>query len=159
MNNLIKTLADLNLQIQTIESFTGGSLSHHFIQHSGASQWFKRGLVLYQLETKAKFLGLSLEAMKKIDPVSEQLIKLCLNKALLMFPNTITMMTTGNAGPTKQGNHPVGDFYIGISDGKHEQIQFGQAKGSRKQIQQAGLKMALKMLSEFLSTYYVVSTK
>ena len=159
MNKLIQTIIDQNLTIQTIESFTGGSLAHHFIKHSGASRWFKQGLVLYQLEAKANFLGITMAAMRKIDPVSELLVKRSLNKALLNDPNTIAIMTTGNAGPSTQGQHPVGDFYIGISDGKHEHIQLGQAKGSRTNIQKAGLKMAIQMLKDFISTYYSVSTK
>lgn len=159
MNKLIQNIIDQNLKIQTIESFTGGSLAHHFVKHSGASRWFKQGLVLYQLEAKANFLGITMETMRKIDPVSELLVKRCLSKAVINSSNTITIMTTGNAGPSSQGQHPVGDFYIGISDGKHEQIQLGHAKGSRIQIQQAGLKMAIQMLEDFISTYYSVSTK
>lgn len=159
MNKLIQTILDQNLTIQTIESFTGGSLAHHFIKHTGASRWFKQGLVLYQLESKANFLGITMEAMRKIDPVSELLVKRCLNKALSNHPNTIVIMTTGNAGPSSQGQHSVGDFYIGVSDGKHEHIQLGKAKGSRTKIQQAGLKMAIQMLEDFVSTYYSVSLK
>lgn len=159
MNKIIHTLLQHRLTIQTIESFTGGSLSHHFIKHAGASQWFKQGFVIYQTEAKANFLGISLVALKQIDPVSEQLIKLCFKKGLEKSPKTITLVTTGNAGPTIQGQHQVGDFYIGISDGNHEHIQFGHAKGTRIQIQQSGLKMAIQMLMDFLSTYYVVSPK
>lgn len=159
MHKLIQTVINQKLTIQTIESFTGGSLAHHFIKHAGASRWFNQGMVLYQLEAKANFLEMPLNTLKQIEPVSTQLVKRFLNKAIERFPYSITIVTTGNAGPTIQGVQKVGDFYIGISDGKHEEIQFGHAKGSRIQIQKAGLKMALQMLSAFLSTYYVVSTK
>ncbi len=159
MNKLIETLIKEKLTLITIESFTGGGLAHHFIKHTGASRWFKQGFVLYQAEAKAQYLGMPLEALNKIDPVSEALVKKLLVKALEINPRTISIVTTGNAGPNVQGQQKVGDFYIGISDGKHEHIQFGQAKGSRIQIQQSGVKMAVKMLSEFLSTYYVVSPK
>jgi PncC family amidohydrolase len=154
MNKLIQTLVDQKLTIQTIESFTGGLLANHFIKHAGASKWFKQGLVLYQLEAKAQFLGISMDAIRNIDPVSEALVKKFLSKA-----NSIIIMTTGNAGPSIQGKHPVGDFYVGISDGEHELIRLGHAKGSRVYIQQAGLKMAIQMLEDFISTYYSVSLK
>jgi len=159
MNKLIQTLIKQKLTIQTVESFTGGRVADQFVKHSGASHWFKQGFILYQAEAKAEFLGIPLEALNKIDPVSEALVKKLLVKALEINPRTITIITTGNAGPKAQGQQKVGDFYIAISDGKHEHIQFGQAKGSRIQIQQSGVKMAVKMLSEFLSTYYVVSPK
>ncbi len=159
MNKLIQTLVDQKLMIQTIESFTGGLLANYFIKHAGASKWFKQGLVLYQLEAKAQFLGLSMDAIRKIDPVSKALVKKVLSKALSTSPNSIFIMTTGNAGPSIQGKHPVGDFYVGISDGKHELLRLGHAKGSRVYVQQAGLKMAIQMLEDFISTYYSVSPK
>jgi PncC family amidohydrolase len=159
MNKLIQTLVDQKLMIQTIESFTGGLLANYFIKHAGASKWFKQGLVLYQLEAKAQFLGLSMDAIRKIDPVSKALVKKVLSKALSTSPNSIIIMTTGNAGPSIQGKHPVGDFYVGISDGKHELLRLGHAKGSRVHVQQAGLKMAIQMLEDFISTYYSVSPK
>ena len=159
MNKLIQTLVDQKLTIQTIESFTGGRLASYFIKHAGASKWFKQGLILYQLEAKTQFLGISMDAIRNIDPVSEVLVKKCLSKALSTSPNSIIIMTTGNAGPSIQGKHPVGDFYVGISDGKHEQIRLGHAKGSRVNIQQAGLKVAIQMLEDFISTYYSVSPK
>lgn len=159
MNKLIQTLLRHSLSLQTIESFTGGSLAHHFIKHAGASQWFKQGLILYHEEAKAKFLGITKESLRKIDPVSESLVKLCLKQANKVFPQTISIMTTGNAGPTKQGNRDVGDFFIGVSDGNNTLIQKGHVEGSRIKIQQAGVKLAIQLLSEFLSTYYSVSTK
>lgn len=159
MQNLINTIIAHNLTIQTVESFTGGGLAHHFIKFPGASLWFKQSWVLYQLDAKARWLGISEKAMRMIEPVSKEFIHLCFKKASKINQGVVTLVTTGNAGPSQQGKRPVGEFYIGINDGKNEMIKLIKKTGTRLHIQQTGIQAAITLLNEFISAYYRVTTK
>jgi PncC family amidohydrolase len=154
MNEIIALIQKHRLTIQTVESFTGGKLASHCLLFPGASTWFRQGWVLYQTQAKANWLGIPWVDMANIEVVSEAYVKLIIDKARREFPGAITLVTTGNAGPTAQGQTSVGTFYLGIADDQHQIMQRHQSTGDRLAIQDTGVKMALMLLKEFLSTYY-----
>lgn len=159
---MVKSLAiilEQKLTIGTIESFTGGGLSQAFLSHPGASSWFFQGLVLYQLQAKAGWLNTTEKDLSLLDPVSEDMIALLLKRACFLHPGVIWLATTGNAGPERHGQQPVGQMFIGISDGQQTMIQGHHLQGNRQVIQQGGIQFALSLLEEFLSTYYKLPTK
>jgi PncC family amidohydrolase len=142
------------LTIGTIESFTGGGLAQALIQYPGASQWFFQGLVLYQTKAKLAWLGLKEGSIKAIDPVSQAMVDRLLKHAIKEYPDVIWLVTTGNAGPTASGHHPVGQVFLGIGNGQHQHIEDHWLTGTRQEIQAQGIESSLRMLKNFLSTYY-----
>jgi PncC family amidohydrolase len=152
--NVIAAIKKHGVTIGTIESFTGGLVSYTFLANPGASTWFFQGFVLYQTLAKANWLGLSEKTLLKIDPVSEAMVKKLLKQASKKYPNVLWVVTTGNAGPTTQGNQPIGQAYFGVGNHKHQLIKSKLFLGHRTQIQEAGVDYAIALLKEYLSTYY-----
>lgn len=154
MDKLLTQLKTLGLTVSTIESFTGGLLADAIIAQPGASDVFRQGLVLYQAQTKAAWLGISESTLEKMELVSKALIETLLSRGVAVRLGQLIIATTGNAGPTVQAHSNVGQAWIGITDGRHTLIETFQFQGNRQAIRQAGVQASLSLLETFLSTYY-----
>jgi PncC family amidohydrolase len=118
--NLFLQLHDLcaakNILIATAESCTAGLLASKITSISGASDFFKGGIISYQNEIKINTLGVSPLVIKENTEVCaevvEQMAKGIKNKFLADF----SIATSGYAGPTGGTKfNPVGTVFIAIS--------------------------------------------
>ena len=55
---------------------------------------------------------------------------------------------TGNAGPTAMEGKPVGEIHIGIATDKDVKVYSYHLKGTREQIQQEAVQIAIDLLCE-----------
>lgn len=109
LNKLGKTLA-------IAESCTGGKIAEQFTAHSGASTYFKGGVITYSTESKINILGVSKDAIDAFSVVSSQVVESMATNALKIFQSDFAIATTGNAGPTKgDSDADVGTVYIAIA--------------------------------------------
>ena len=83
----------------TVESCTAGLLSHTFTMYSGASKWYKGGLVVYTNEMKVKLLGIDPERIKKYTAVSREIVDDMCSKGLELFDADICVATSGYIEP------------------------------------------------------------
>ncbi len=111
-NQLVKT----NQTLAIAESCTGGKLTQTFTQHSGASAYFKGGLVTYATQSKVDILGVDQAIIKKHSVVSEAVAKAMAINVREKLNADIGISTTGNAGPTKgDSDAEVGTVFIGFA--------------------------------------------
>jgi nicotinamide-nucleotide amidase len=109
LNRLGKTLA-------IAESCTGGMIAEQFTAHSGASTYFKGGVVTYSTESKMNVLGVSKTDIDAFSVVSTQVVESMASNALRLFQSDFAVATTGNAGPTKGDSEAeVGTVFIAIA--------------------------------------------
>jgi nicotinamide-nucleotide amidase len=109
LNKLGKTLA-------IAESCTGGMIAEQFTTHSGASAYFKGGVVTYSTESKMNVLGVPKADIDAFSVVSAQVVESMASNALRLFQSDFAVATTGNAGPTKGDSEAeVGTVFIAIA--------------------------------------------
>lgn len=113
---IAKQLNKLGRTLATAESCTGGMIAEQFTTHSGASTYFKGGVVTYSTESKMNVLGVSKTDIDTFSVVSAQVAESMASNALRLFQSDFAVATTGNAGPSKgDSDAEVGTVYIAIA--------------------------------------------
>jgi len=98
------------------ESCTGGKLAEQFTSHSGASAFFKGGIVSYATQAKIDVLGVSEQLIREHSVVSSQVAMAMATNVREKFKSDFAIATTGNAGPTKgDSDAEVGTVFIAIA--------------------------------------------
>ena len=108
-------LKERKLTLTAAESLTGGAFQSQLTSISGASQYFKGGIVTYSNESKKEILGVSKETIKNEGAVSAQCAIEMAQNAREMFNVDLGLSFTGVAGPDKLENQEVGTVWIGLS--------------------------------------------
>ena len=127
------------------ESCTGGLICDRITDVSGSSDYFEGGMVTYSNESKAKYLGIPLDDIKKYGAVSPQVAKKMAQGVRKAFGTTFGLSTTGVAGPTGGTKKaPIGRVFIGLSSGKRTWVMKLDLKGSRRQIKEKASEKVLQ---------------
>ena len=113
---IAKQLIKQGKTLATAESCTGGMIAEQFTTHSGASAYFKGGVVTYSTESKMNVLGVSKTDIDTFSVVSSQVVESMASNAMRLFQSDYAVATTGNPGPTKGDSEAeVGSVYIAIA--------------------------------------------
>jgi len=140
LNKLGKTLA-------IAESCTGGAVAERFTTHSGASAFFKGGLVTYSTASKINILKISKADINIHSVVSYQVAEAMAKNAQHLFQSDYAISTTGNAGPTKgDSNAEVGTVFIAIASKNKVYSQEFNFGNSRLKVINKAVNKALEML-------------
>jgi nicotinamide-nucleotide amidase len=129
------------------ESLTGGLLTARFAAIAGASDVLLTGIVAYDTRLKHELLGVSnqlLENQGPVDPevaaqMAEGLRSRIASKTGIYSDQIVAISTTGVAGPSPQGEKPVGDLYIAVSQASETKVFAHQLTGERGQIQNSAV--------------------
>jgi nicotinamide-nucleotide amidase len=129
------------------ESLTGGLLTASFAAIAGASDVLLAGIVAYDTRLKHELLGVSnqlLENQGPVDPevaaqMAEGLRSRIASKTGIDADQIIAISTTGVAGPSPQGEKPVGELYIAVSQASETKVFAHQLTGERGQIQNSAV--------------------
>lgn len=98
------------------ESCTGGKIASRIVNLSGASQYFKGGLIPYNNNAKESLLNIPRVVMDKFSDVSEEVAMRMAIEVRKKFNSDISLAVTGNAGPLKgNNNEPIGKVFIAVS--------------------------------------------
>ncbi len=121
-----------NYTLSTAESCTGGAISAKLTTISGASSYFKGGIVSYATQAKIEVLKVSETVIQKNSVVSHEVAKEMALNAQEMFQTNFAISTTGNAGPNKgDSNAEIGTIIIAIATPKEvftEEFSFKQPR-------------------------------
>jgi len=114
------------------ESVTGGKIASSLVGISGASRFFKGGIVAYSAKAKEDLLKVSPQTIEKYSVVSKEVaIEMAENIKEQLGANC-SIAVTGNAGPTLDNTSAlVGDVYISIVVDDNvicEKFNFGQPR-------------------------------
>jgi nicotinamide-nucleotide amidase len=127
-----RLLKQQNKTISTAESCTGGNIAKLLTSVSGASKYFKGGVVSYATETKISVLGISEELIKAHSVVSAQVAKQMAINVKNIMKTDYAIATTGNAGPTKgDSKAEIGTVFIALATPNEvlvEEFNFGQPR-------------------------------
>ncbi|MEN9955155.1 MAG: hypothetical protein RLZZ41_819 [Actinomycetota bacterium] len=138
------------------ESLTGGLLTASFAAIAGASDVLLAGIVAYETKLKHELLGVSkqlLENQGPVDPevaaqMAEGLRVRIASKTGIDLEHIVAIATTGVAGPTGQGDKPVGELYIAVSQASETKVFAHQLSGDRGQIQNSAVLLGVGHLWE-----------
>lgn len=145
-------LKQKNMILATAESCTGGALSYWITSIPGSSEWFDRGFVTYTNDAKIQMLGVNAEVIQTHGAVSAETAQAMAQGVLQNSPATISMSTTGIAGPGGGSNEkPVGTVWIGCASMEFSTItKHFVFSGDREAIRLQTVAEAMRMLLEIL---------
>jgi nicotinamide-nucleotide amidase len=133
------------------ESCTGGLICDRITDISGSSDYFEGGMVTYSNESKAKYLRVPLDDIKKYGAVSPQVARKMAQGVRKAFDTTFGLSTTGVAGPTGGTKRtPIGRVFIGLAIGRKTWVRREDLRGSRKEIKRKATEKALQFFYERL---------
>ena len=149
---LMRRLCDLDLQVATAESCTGGMFAALLTDIEGAGHAFDRGFVTYSKEAKTALLGIEPELLDHNDAVSEPVARAMAEGALSRSEADIALGITGFAGPAGDGCEE-GLVHIALarrgSETLHREKHFGAI--GRGPVRVKSLETMLDMLNDALN--------
>lgn len=153
---ILDQLRSQNRYLVVAESLTGGLLTAKFAGIAGASDVLLTGIVAYDTKLKHELLGVSnqlLENQGPVDPevaaqMAEGVRNRIANKTGIDPEQVVAISTTGVAGPATQGERPVGELYIAVSQDSATKVFAHQLTGDRGQIQNSAVLLGVGHLWE-----------
>jgi nicotinamide-nucleotide amidase len=156
VDNITETIAgglrERCLTLGTVESASGGLISHLITNIPGSSDFFKGSVVSYSNAVKSGLVGVRIESLQKHGAVSAVVAEEMASEGRRLLDVDICLSDTGIAGPGGQtAEKPVGLFYLGFSckDGTYSRMFLFE--GSRIANKESAAKAALNWLSDFLT--------
>lgn len=112
---LAQVLAQRKLCIVFAESCTGGLVSNALTRIAGISEWHCGSAVVYQVETKAQWLGIDPAILVSPGPVSQIVAQLMAENVLAKTPQAdVAASITGHLGPNAPAKQD-GLIFVGIT--------------------------------------------
>ena len=145
-----KLFRDKDLSLGSIESFTGGLFAKEMTAVPGASKFYKGGLVTYATEEKVRLLGIAQDDVDQYGVVSKEIAYQMAKLGREKLNVDCCVSFTGNAGPDTMENKPVGEVYIGLATPQKVEAFGYQLDGSRQEIQEKAVFLALTLLENYL---------
>ena len=134
------------LTLGSVESFTGGLFATAITQVPGASHFYKGGLVTYATEEKNRLLDIRYEDIDAYGVVSKEVAAIMAANGKKLLNVDYCVSFTGNAGPEAMEGKPVGEVHLGFATPDGIQVYSYQLSGTREEIQQKGVELALERL-------------
>ena len=147
-----RLLTKQNLTLATAESCTGGKIAQLLTAVSGASKYFKGGIISYASEIKIDVLGIEASLINEHSVVSGEVASAMALSIKKMMKTDYAIATTGNAGPSKgDSNAEIGTVFIALATPTNlivEEFNFGQPR--EKVIDRAVIKSLELLQKEIL---------
>lgn len=141
-------LSSNNLTVSCAESCTGGAISRALVSYSGASNFFKGGVVAYSSDVKKNLLGVSERTIKSFGVVSVEVASEMALGALDLFKTNYAVATTGFVDPCDDG---CGRVCVAVINGVEVFFKEFAFKGSqRSKLIDMASREAIRMLYELL---------
>ena len=151
INNIAKILKQKKLTLATAESCTGGMIASKIVSISGASDFFKGGIVAYDNEIKHRVLKVPQTTLTRYGAVSGQTVRAMACGAARLFKCDCVVSVSGIAGPSGgTPSKPVGLVFIGVQAKSRLSIFKHVFKGGRASARRQASHNALKRLYELL---------
>ena len=112
---IARMLGRMDLTVGLAESMTGGRVSARLVEVAGASDWLRGGMVVYATETKAALAGVDAQILHAHGPVSEETAGALAHAAAERLGADVGLAVVGVAGPSTQGDQPVGTVCLGFA--------------------------------------------
>jgi PncC family amidohydrolase len=155
MNNpaakIIDIMREKKLTLGTVESATGGLISHLITNIPGSSDVFQGSIISYSNEIKMKIVGVKAETLKKYGAVSARAAEDMADGGRKVLGVDICVADTGIAGPGGAvPGKPVGLFYLGLANKDGTFSRKHLFKGTRAENKQQAAQTALMWVKDYL---------
>jgi PncC family amidohydrolase len=136
-------------RLATAESLTGGGIGQALTSVSGASAVFAGGIISYTNEVKNKVLGVPVETLNTLGPVSAPVARAMAQGARNVIGADVAVAVTGLAGPDgDEFGHPVGTVFIGYADEGTALAREYHFEGDRAEVREQTIEAALALILE-----------
>jgi nicotinamide-nucleotide amidase len=144
-------LCQKGLTLGTVESATGGLISHRITNVPGSSHCYLGSIISYNNEVKIKVAGVKAETLKRYGAVSPQVAEEMAAGGRKVLNVDICIADTGIAGPDgATPEKPLGLFYLGLAYKSCTYSKQHIFYGDRWQNKESAAEAALSWLKEFL---------
>ena len=140
-------LRDLNAQVSTAESCTGGGIAEAITRIPGSSAWFEAGYVTYSNRQKTRQLNVPSMLFETVGAVSEEVVRAMAAGARAASGARFAVAVSGVAGPDGGSPaKPVGTVWLAWADGLQVRCERRQFDGDREAIRRQTVIAALEGL-------------
>jgi nicotinamide-nucleotide amidase len=112
---IARLLTRLGWSLAVAESITAGAISSRLVRVPGASRWLRGGLVVYTDEAKTRLGGVEPALLAAHGSVAESTAAALAAGASERCAADVGLGVVGVAGPTTQGDRPVGTVCLGLA--------------------------------------------
>ena len=151
---VLSLLGEKNLTLGCAESCTGGLIAKRITDLSGASRFFKGGVVSYTNQVKTGLLGVPQEMLEELGAVSAPVAQAMAEGARRALDCDIAISSTGVAGPDKddRGNE-VGTIFVAIAtpDGSYVRSLTLSPRAVRSRLRTQAAHHAFDLVRRYLS--------
>lgn len=148
--NVIEALKSKNLTISTAESLTAGLVASNICSISGASNYFKGGIVAYTKEIKCKLLGLKMNDINKYSVYSFETVSSMALGVKKLTGSDIAIATSGVAGPGDDEGVKAGVVYFCIRIKDKKFLYKEKFNGNRNEVRDEASMFIINKLIEIL---------
>lgn len=135
--------------LATAESLTGGAIGSELTSVPGASSVFKGGIISYCNEIKHGLLGVPMQMLDILGPVSGPVAQAMAEGARKVLKSDVAVSVTGLAGPSgDEFGNPVGTVFIGYADDTHSLSHRYLFSGDRDAVRRQTVDAALELILE-----------
>ncbi|AHG42148.1 damage-inducible protein CinA [Pseudomonas syringae CC1557] len=140
-------LKDINAQVTTAESCTGGGIAEAITRIGGSSAWFEAGYVTYSNAQKTRQLGVPEALFAQVGAVSQPVVEAMVRGAQRESAARFAVAVSGVAGPGGGSvDKPVGTVWLCWGDGDTLIAQRHWFEGDRGQVRRQTVQTALQGL-------------
>lgn len=145
LQDLSAALKELNWQLVTAESCTGGLIASAITDLPGSSAWFERGFITYSNLAKQEMLDVPEHLIIQHGAVSKEVASAMVTGALEHSLGQVALAVTGIAGPDGGSiEKPVGTVCFAWALRNHSPVMLKKRfNGTRQDIRQAAAYEAL----------------
>ena len=151
--SIARQLTQLGWTLAVAESVTGGGVGARLVSVPGASAWFRGGLITYATQVKTALAGVDAGLLAAKGPVAEETAGALAVGARSRLEADVGLAVVGVAGPTTQGDQPVGVVCVAVAlpDGSAPTASRRLPAHDRTQVQEFAGSMALDFLRRRLA--------
>ncbi|MGO2879194.1 MAG: CinA family protein [Halomonas sp.] len=151
-----KLCQQLDIEVTTAESCTGGGIASAITSAAGSSAYFTTGYVTYANAAKTRLIGVSDVTLHAHGAVSEAVVNAMVAGACRDSGAQLGVAVSGVAGPGGGSDEkPVGTVWLAWGDVNHQEAKCFHFPGDRQAVREqavrealAGLVARLDMLAE-----------
>lgn len=134
---VVSLLREIDANISTAESLTGGLLCATLVDAPGASDVVLGGIVSYSAEAKVHVLGVPADLIATYGTVDAHVVASMANAVRRRFGSTYGLATTGVAGPDPSEGKAVGTVHIAIAGPEGTETHLLDLGGDRDTIRKS----------------------
>lgn len=149
--SLGNVLSQIQAQLASAESCTGGGIGYAITQTPGSSEWYAGGINAYSNEVKQNLLGVDSLIIQEQGAVNERVVAQMAAGAARNLDTQVALATSGIAGPGGGSeNKPIGTVCFAWQIFDQNLTETKLFSGDREAVRLKSIEYSLRRLIELL---------